>query len=385
MNNLKQYLVFVMTACLLISCGDDSSDVKKSNELKVSFQESSKSVVENSSNSIFIPLKLEGSSDKEVFVTYEVSGTADFPADVTPMTSTTFIIPAGATAYNMEMLIVEDAITELEPETLTIKFISVSEGASLGEQTSFDLNIEADDVTLISFEKESTDVNTGNDANVKVILSKAYSKDLWINISDDIEQGSNGEYIFDSPGQVYIPAGSTSAELTLQYNASFKESESPDVKGAKLKISGFRDEFYASPIDVLVNPDESKINHQVNVVGALVLELFWTSTNDDVDLDIFLTDSEGNVFLASEQAGVDGSETITIPGDFADGQYYLQVVWVEGTGGVEMILAIKPEAGATWVGSKDPDSAHYVEMVEAEISPALAILSVVKSGEAFDQ
>ena len=384
MSIFKQYLVTLLAACLLISCGDDSSDVKKSNELKVSFQESSKSVVENSSNSIFIPLKLEGSSDKDVFVTYEVSGTADFPADVTPMTSTTFIIPAGATAYNMEMLIVEDAITELESETLTIKFISASEGASLGEQTSFDLNIEPDDVTLISFEKESTDVQEGNDTSVRVVLSKAYNKDLWIKVSADLEQAVDGEYIFYSPdGEVYIPAGSTSGELELSYNPYFIGSTTPEVEGAELEIWGFRDENYTAPVDVLVNPDELKTHHHVNVTektGGLKIDLSWTSTNNDVDLSLFLTDIDGNIFLASETTGLDGAESITITDDLADGEYYLIVAWEEGTGPIDMTLTVSPKNSATWLGSQDSETVVYEGVLKEDIETANVIGTITKSG-----
>lgn len=398
--------IFLLSVSLLFlmfiqSCGGGEEPSNGDSELVVSFSEATTQASENSTT-LNVPLNIEGSADDNVFITYEVdaSSTASFPLDVQPLTSTTFVIPPGATAYNMEFVVLEDNTLELEEESLILNLISASEGGSIGSQSTHTIQISADDVTVVSFNSDETSDTFGNDFSTIVTLSKAYPEDVEVEIDLDVDSDPAGNYYYNvqEVGGVFvgvenefvtIPAGDTEASFSLSFNPSYGES-SFEGTVATFEIVDIERADEISASDLVLNPDETKLLHDVVLsgttasTGSLLVEMSWVSTNNDVDLDMYLLDDSNDQILSSTFAEFDGTESFEITNEEADGEYVLVISWFEGTGSADIEIVITPQNGATWLGSTDPETATYDAITEADIDEANVFATITKDGDSYE-
>lgn len=371
------YILFALILTLLSGCGDDESDPIVTISFETSFTSTSEST-----NSIFIPLKLEGSSNQEVFVTYEVSGTADFPADVTPLTSTTFLIPAGASAFNIEMLVLEDNDIEVNGEELIIELISVSNGGVLGNQTTHTIQIEAETISIVSFSESQISTNTSTNLMVDISLSEPNKDDLFVLFS--LDQGVQ-DFFELNEREIQVPAGSTFATVVLDANNVFKTCCDGDLM-AELEIIGVSKSSVTQVRDFEIDQGRSVYSifyDSTPTTGSLEISIDWVSTNKNVDLDMFLVDSNGNVYFASANVGTDGTEMIEIPNDFSDGEYFVVLNWFEGDGEADISFDIMPNGVVTWNQSTDRDEFTFASISEASIENSNVFVFVNKNGNEF--
>lgn len=386
---------------MFVGCGSEDDD---NGSLSVEFQSGS-TVTEEGTSVLNIPLSISGSSSSETFVTYEISSesTADFPLDITPLTNTTFIIPPGASAFNIEFTVLEDQVTELESESLIIDLISISDGGVLGSQTRHAIEISEDNVSVVSFETTSTSTTFGNDFTTNILLSRAYEEDLEIEIDLDVIDDFDGDFYYFVPTNfsslfgttldnefVTIPAGQTSAPLSFTFNRFFVSSSFTGGEVAIFEIIDANDESGFTPQDVIVDGELADVEHRVNVTenssgsdpGTLLLSISWTSTNNDVDLDIYLFDSESNQILTSTAIGLDGEESVEITNE-SDDVYSLVLDWVSGTVTADVALTITPMDGATWEGSTNSETINYNDVSAAQLEEVNVIIDITKSGDDF--
>ncbi|GAA5028345.1 hypothetical protein GCM10011506_14830 [Marivirga lumbricoides] len=378
---LKKILPLLSLISLFVSCKDSNENPSA---LTVSFKNSQTNVVE-SNNSIFVPLQLDGKSSKEILVTYEVSGTAGFPSDVTPLTSTTFIIPAGATAFNMEFLIIKDGIVELEAENLEIKLISISEGGSLGDQVIHNLNIEPDDVTVIGFENTTSEIEFGESLKLTVNLSQAYEKDLTI----ELDLSENPSYTYGNNyfnggtrREFIIPSGSESLEVEFEFNNEFRDYTF-STKNLRIQIVDAVTDLGIKPLDVIVDNENDNVYHTFSITNngkhtpGLKIDLSWTSTNQDVDLDLYVTDADGDPIFQSENDGPGVTESIFIDASLLSDNvnYFIYVLWYSGNSTTcSPKLTISPKYGIYSNGSQSSFSKEYSNLTEEESSSYYAVI-----------
>ncbi|MEM7550201.1 MAG: Calx-beta domain-containing protein [Bacteroidota bacterium] len=383
-------LCLIFALFCLVNCGDGEEDMLPPVEenVKVSFQSPSMEVSE-SATSIFIPLLLEGASDKEVFVTYQASGTADFPTDVTPLTSTTFIVPPGATAFNIEMLVIEDNTLEIESESLVIELISVSDGGELGEQKTHELRISPDDVALVTFAQESTTVRQGQNVEVAINLSRPHTEDLQIRVVIDSDMDLQRNYLYQRDDEVIIPAGETFGILTLRENFFYEEMPLGEV--AQLSISRVFETSGDFASGVVLHPNDEELMHTINFSNtaseeaSLTATITWTSSNNDVDLDLFLLDINNVSIDFSTSGDIDGTETIVFDSDLIDGEYSLILDWFEGTGTADIVLTITPNGTALWQGGSDSETIFFNGVSESTLDDANRLALISKSGNSYTE
>lgn len=367
MNYLKQAVIgmgLLSTILIVTSCKDDSpvSDDPQEEEVTISFQATQTVVTEDNDNIIQIPLKIEGVIDKEVFVTYEVSGTASFPGDVTPLTSSTFIIPAGASAFNLEMMALEDAERELQDESLFIKFISISEGGKLGQNTTHELVISGEEVVLVSFEQVESCWRMNDNPSIKVQLSEAYDKDIKIGISvDDIYSLATYYVYTDYDEYVTIPAGQTEGYAKLYYDLAKGYSSS----GAMVTVSfwSFKDGSGSNLTDVIEDTVVYKTEHVVNLVDLktdLGVKMLWESSNSDVDMDLALRNSNGEVVVSEANTEVESYELMNLTSELPDGEYEVLFNYYSGSGDVDLYLILMPVSESKLNGSSSGSLNGYL-------------------------
>jgi len=160
-----------------------------------------------------IQIDLSAASGKDVSVSVSASGTATEGDDYTK-SAASITIPAGSTSANLTLSITDDALDE-DNET-AIMTISGPTNATLGTNTSHTYTINDDDPTP-TIEFHSTSSSGDESVASKVIqidLSAASSKDVSVNIGVSGTASENNDYT-KSAASITIPAGSTSANLTL--------------------------------------------------------------------------------------------------------------------------------------------------------------------------
>lgn len=376
---MKRYLFFL--TILIISCSDDNGSTVAKTEIQ--FQTSSSVAIEDSSNTIRIPISVSGSLDSDISMQYEVSGTAELNADVTLVTETNFTIPKETDIYYIEMVVNEDDVNEFDDETLNIKLIG-NDNVIIGDNSTHEITITADDLTSVSFLIEKNESVFGRNVPTYITLSEPLDKDLTIRVDAEIhDQDDSGDYYFNNlPADVTFPAGTTFLTFDLVYNTNYGDT-SIDDEVVRLKILGVvQDGTVGWSTGVALDPVLSTPVHAVDIVYQdlsqnLRYEISWTSPDDNVDLYLGLADEDSLFALdISDQTGKDVTEFVNLAG-LPNGKYYLYVGWTSGTGTAEITSKITPTGSVKLQGSSSTITKFFVDISETSLETVGNVIDVI--------
>lgn len=159
-----------------------------------------------------IPVDL--SFTENAIINYTVSGTATHGSDYSLSGSLTFI-NGGPTTQNLTLNVIDDTLYEND-ETVVIT-LSIVSGAIPGTHTVYTYTIENNDPILqVSFNANTSSIaENGILANVQINLSAASGLDVTVPININVISTATNGGDYTTSSSVTIPAGSTSANLTV--------------------------------------------------------------------------------------------------------------------------------------------------------------------------
>ena len=179
----------------------------------VQFPATSQSVGEGA-GTVTITAQLSAASGQEVAVPFTVSGTATQGTDFT-ITPSSITIPAGSTAADITITVIDDGLDE--PDETVIVTLGTPTNATLGTTTVHTATITDDDVPNVEFTAVSQSVGEGTSTvTLTAQLSSVSSQDVAvffaINAGGTAIQGTDFTI---TPSPISIPAGSTTADITI--------------------------------------------------------------------------------------------------------------------------------------------------------------------------
>jgi hypothetical protein len=150
-------------------------------------------------------------STQATVITLAFSGSANKPADYTGPASVT--IPAGHTSATITLTVADDTLVE-GPETVIVTLASISSGsATLGTTTSATTTIADNDAATVSLANTTNSAEPGTNGVLTLTQSAVSAVDTVINLTYGGTAATPADY--SGPATVTIPAGQTSATLTL--------------------------------------------------------------------------------------------------------------------------------------------------------------------------
>lgn len=326
-------VIAAMTVALF-SCKDDEDPVIP----VVSFQQATRTVDE-SAGTIDIPVQLDVAAPNDIQIGYSLSGTAsegtsssnDYQA---LGTFGTISIAKGSTSGTLQLQIRQDELVEAD-ETIIIT-LSASSTATLGSVSTMTITLTSDDLgAKVSFTTTTSTVKESDGTlEIEVSLDKAPTQDLTVEYAfnyDDLETVAtaidtvfaynytpripSSYYDFYVVGGTYgeltIPAGSTSAKLTLRFYSDFLWDDDERIE-INLTAAGTGGQLGTN----------TKHTVTVSQEDGRLIGLLWDPATTDVDMDLVLWLGDGTDFDAitgSINADVEQqSEEVFIPKVFTD-------------------------------------------------------------------
>jgi hypothetical protein len=198
----------------------------------VAFTSAGTSPNEGNTN-VTLTVQLSAASGRDVTVPYTINAasTATDPADYTISPAAQVTIPAGQTSTTIVIAMVEDTLDE--PDETVIVDLDVPTNATLGATTTYTLTIQDDDnAPQVSFNSSESNGSalegtppppTAIDYTYTVVLTAASGRDVTVPLLYTGTATSGSDY--SGPASVMIPAGQTSANVTITVN---KDSD-PEV------------------------------------------------------------------------------------------------------------------------------------------------------------
>lgn len=272
----------------------------------VSFATADKTVSEESGTHQ-ITLTTSRPSLDDLSVTISLDGSAQFGADFTSAASNPLVvvIPAGQTTATFDVTIVDDQLDELL-ETIELA-ISPAMGIEVGVG-NITVNVEDNDVPVVSFERGYTSVEEGKSTTIVVKLSTAVATDQLITVRvDDSKKADYGvDYTLEpAPGDneitIVVPAGNDEVALTL---SALVDKRREVIQLVSLRISEVSDGLLLStPIPTVVAIEDVRKKPVFTLYPNPTYD-FVQLVADDFDADeqlrVVITEPNGNVVLTAE-------------------------------------------------------------------------------------
>ncbi|HTF16859.1 MAG TPA: Calx-beta domain-containing protein [Chryseolinea sp.] len=395
MRHLSMTAIAAMSVALF-SCKDDEDPVIP----VVSFQQATRTVDE-SAGTIDVLVQLDVASPNDIQVGYSLSGTAtegtSSSNDYQAMgTYGSISIAKGSTSGTLQLQIKQDDVVEAD-ETIIIT-LSASGTATLGSVSSTTITLHSDDLgPKVSFTTTTTTINESDGTlDIELTLDKAAGQDITVDYAfnyDDIQTVATAldsvwAYNEDVPSQYYdfyvvggtygkltIPAGSSTAKLSLRFYSDFLWDENERIE-ITLTGAGTGGQLGAN----------TKHTVTVKQEDGRLIGLLWDPSYNDVDLDLILWIGDGTDFDALtgsfSAATTPRSEEVFIPTVFAD------LISEEVGDAVFGVSAVYYEGTANPMNFE----VHHVDFVDGgfeaaadrDIIPGAYTLANINAWETFD-
>jgi hypothetical protein len=232
---------------------------------------------------------------------------------------------------------------------------------------------------------ETSSVSASEDAGVqeiKILLPEALSASTSLYFDLETEAALNGDYKIVTPSPLTIDEGAEYATIKIEI-IDEKIIEETETITLTLKAIGN---------NVAISDDETKNTFTLEIedndvapTDDLQIDLTWQMDDEDVDdynLDFFIAYNvvieddmveEYEIYDISENTS--GFETLTIPSDAPDQEYYLVVAYVSGSKAVDYALHLN--------GAGFEEQAVEGEFAASDVGLAMFYGPLNKDGDTF--
>ncbi|MGQ0626783.1 MAG: beta strand repeat-containing protein, partial [Phycisphaerales bacterium] len=226
------------------------------NEPTVTVQALDSSASEQGPNGGSFIVTRSGPNTNGLTVTYTVGGTATAGADYAAL-SGTVTIPAGASSAVITLVPIDDGLGEA-PETVTLT-LSGNTGYRVVESTGNRAVTIADNEPIVSVQASDGVATEGGTNNGRFTFSRAGSTAQAVNITYTLSGTAGVDDYMALSGTITIPAGMSSASLTLSALADELAEEDETVVLTITGVNGYRPD-----------PDRTSATVAITAAGPVV-------------------------------------------------------------------------------------------------------------------
>lgn len=214
---------------------------------------------------------------------------------------------------------------------------------------------EADAPATVTFENSSSQVQEDDNYKViNVVMSHAMGTDVEVAFETSGQAAQNGHYALVTPSPIIIEAGSTSGEIVF---------ESIDNSVLEVENATFTVELTSASGATL--GEAGSLTHDVEIIdnnevpaNDLQVDLLWNLEGeqdiDQADLDLLLisdvVEEDGSVVdfnVMDVSDSESGFETVLLRESDPDNEYYIAVLYIEGSHPVNYRVHVSNAAWGT--------------------------------------
>jgi hypothetical protein len=333
---LSSLAIIITLGIALSSCKDD----EKPSKANVSFTSETKTVQETA-GTIEVKVSLDRAVSTDVIVGYELSGTAlekaglnegdyEVEGDVGEVT-----ILKGETTGTIKFKIVNDLKYEAVDKIIIISLTDISSGdAVISTDDETQVIIQSDDTgSTASFASTTLSVVEGDEnVQIEIKLDVASSEDITIgytlsgtavdSVKADGSTTLSADYAIqdETPGQITIPKGETSAKITIDMYWDFALEDNDyntlilDPETIKITLE--------ENTGGIVNTSKDEMNINLKQEDGIIVELDWNYTTVNLDLGIWWGTPDIELIAVLQRSTSDPNYLFE--------QVFLPKVWVDG-------------------------------------------------------
>jgi hypothetical protein len=340
---MQKFTLVVCSLCAIVAVGIGFSSCKDEEPfVKPNLSVKTESItVAESGGTVQVEFVLDRGAPGDITIEYELRGTATSPADYSVTgTEGEVAIANGQTSGIVTIQIVSDAVYEGD-ETIEVSIEDVSsDDVLITNNDETEIKITDDDPQItVSMATAAVTINEDTEElAVEVKLSAASSQAITVGytFTGDALEASVGDaeeipsqywdYGIDAenPGELVIPAGSTTVAIPLVIGTDFLWEDKEDIIITLTDVSSGA-QLSASKITTVTLEQQD----------GTVLGLLWADGNTDVDMDLFLWNTEPDpdviVAYSANPSTTTELEFLFIPSIIEEASLGASYIYYQGT------------------------------------------------------